>query len=191
MNRDMMEEFPDGGGLFFCQRPHAPRPPNDPAFCPSGMDNDDGYTLTIEVVAYDKELGINPCLEGIACVKGEDTEAIKADEDGHLGNLRMIIEVDTQYTTRNMTWDVIWTNDADAHGQILRVELEDGSEKTGKGVHLPSIITHEFPHAAGFDDLDPHQYPDCLMSYNTDNMGQALDYIPDCDINYAGLVYPD
>ena len=52
-------------------------------------------------------------------------------------------------------------------------------------------MMHEFSHTAGFDDLDPEQYPDYLMGYGTDSLEQLFNTIPDEDINDLGQHYQD
>ena len=187
---------PDGPGVLFCQRPTDPTRLPGAALCPPSTSTDDGYTVTIKVVSS-TDLG-TACNKGPACVKGEDTEAIQANDAGHLLNMRMFIEDDTWVRVESMPTRVVWTNNPDDHGEDAN--LEDGG--VGQQIYLRAIIMHEFGHTAGLADIcivlkldstdcEAAGYRGHLMAHNTEWLEDNYTEIPEEDTDYLGQAYRD
>ena len=182
-NNAVSTAHPNGPGVLFCKRPPSPPARSDPIYCPA-RSQDDRYTVTIEVVLTTNQG--SACNRGLACVEGENTLAIQVDE-GHMLNMRMFIENETQYTWENKTRDVLWTNDWGKHGD------EDGMRDDSTfaiSLYLPAVIMHEFGHAAGLDDLRyAEEYADYLMYYGIGNIERLFTAIPALDTRYLWQVY--
>ena len=145
LNEVILREFPDGGGVLFCERPPDTVQTYDPNYCPPDGFMHDDYTVEIHSTTYD-----GACNEGFACVKGEHTEAIQKDRStGHLLNMRMFIELEPKVAFERTTTDIVWTDDQEVHGTPVTIPTDYGEEIEAPQVDLVSVMMHELLHAAG------------------------------------------
>ena len=133
---------------------------------------------------WTKYLRLSHCGSSYACVKPDPVTAfwhLNPIGNGHLGSLQMIIEEPAWYYDKeNQTHTrYIWTD-------VYRTRYPD----IGLGqkmVYLPSVLMHEFGHAAGLTDLyavpNSPQYRNYLMHTKVSTS------IPQLDIDYLHQVY--
>ena len=151
--------------------------------------NTDGRDVTVEVESG----GLG---KGIATVKPRSTSAGWADDNDHINDLEMVIEEPARQPdpfNPSKTLRIIWTNDTAVHGKKV-----DGSGGSSRYYYLPTVVMHEFGHAAGLEDLylldDGHL---CrllgICTYSGYIMGNAEKEttIPSKDKEYLRDVYRD
>ena len=119
--------------------------------------NRDSRTVIVNVVrgletSYgDYVDGQTDCGPGLACVKSRDGRDFDyADADGHLNNLEIAFEVPAlqPYELGGLKYQhrYVWTNNRDLHDEQV--------EGLGHTYHYtPSVMMHEFGHAAGLFDI--------------------------------------